>query len=73
MLLQPAAGGEINHTTDPLSSLKQELFSDNSYLGHMTDGSIMQRHPPSTPLVQMLGNNMADEFNNGGTMLLLCC
>lgn len=31
--------------------------------------------PPSVPQhlsLQMLGNNMADEFNNGGTMLLLC-
>lgn len=36
-LLLPAAGGEINHTPQtPFSSLKQEPFSDNSHLGHMT-------------------------------------
>ncbi len=64
----------LNTSQTPLSSLKQDLFSDTSHRGHMTmEASCNPPRVPQHPSLQMLGNNMADDFNNRGTMLLLCC
>lgn len=74
--LQPAAGGEINHSTNLLFfSQTRPFFSDNGHLGHMTmeaSGNPPKLSPAPLPCISWV-TNMADGFNSGGgTVLFLC-